>query len=332
MRFWHCDAMAIIAARRYAAGQPVEATLGLTGKPRGKLPARSFDWVGLAEPDAAEMELARAQFGLHPLAVEDALNPTQLPKVEVYGQTLFIVARTAAIEEGERIAYGQTALFLGADFLVSVRFGSTRSHTALRARLEADAERLSEGPDYVAHAILDFIVDGYQPIMETLEGAVQDMEERAIDTFPEPSTIRRIFRLRRQLRRFQRIIGPMEEMSERLATVELPVIDPSARVWFRDVQDHVRRALRRMVGLVETLASIVDTASLLEQHRQGQMTRQLAAWAAILAVPTAIAGIYGMNFDYMPELHQRWGYPAVLAVIFAVCGGLYLRFKRIDWL
>lgn len=332
MRVWHCDAMAIIAARRYAAGQPVETALPLTGQPRGKMPARAFDWIGLAEPDEAEMDLVRRQFGLHPLAVEDALNPMQMPKVEAYGQSLFIVARTAMIEEGEKIAYGQTALFLGPDFLVSVRFGSTRSHTALRARLEADAQRLAEGPDYVAHAILDYIVDGYQPILEKLESAVQDMEERAIDRFPEPSTIRRIFRLRRQLRRFQRIIGPMEEMSERLATVELPVIDPAARVWFRDVQDHVRRAMRRMVGLMETLASIVETASLLEQHRQGQMTRQLAAWAAILAVPTAIAGIYGMNFDYMPELRQAWGYPAVLTVIFAICGGLYVRFKRIGWL
>lgn len=332
MRVWHCDAMAIIAARRYTAGEPVDTALTLDGCPRTAMPARTFDWVGLAEPDAAEMELARTQFGLHPLAVEDALNPTQMPKAEAYGQHLFIVARTAALDEGEKIAYGQTALFLGTDFLVSVRFGSTRSHTSLRARLETDAERLIEGPDYVAHAILDFIVDGYQPIMEKLEGAVQDMEERAIDTFPEPSTIRRIFRLRRHLRRFQRIIGPMEEMSERLATVELAVIDPAARVWYRDVQDHVRRTMRRMLGLLETLANIVETASLLEQHRQGQMTRQLAAWAAILAVPTAIAGIYGMNFDYMPELRERWGYPAVLALIFTVCGGLYLRFKRIGWL
>ena len=296
------------------------------------MPARAFDWVGLAEPDEAEMELARRQFGLHPLAVEDALNPMQLPKVEAYGQTLFIIARTAMIEEGEKIGFGQTALFLGPDFLVTVRFGSTRSHTALRARLEADAQRLAEGPDYVAHAILDYIVDGYQPIMEQLEGAVQDMEERAIDTFPEPSTIRRIFRLRRQLRRFQRVVGPMEEMSERLATVELPVIDPAARVWFRDVQDHVRRTLRRMVGLMETLASIVETASLLEQHRQGQMTRKLAAWAAILAVPTAIAGIYGMNFDVMPELRWRYGYPAIVAMIFLICGGLFWRFRRIGWL
>lgn len=324
--------MAIIAARRYAAGEPVNATLAIDGQPRAPLPDRQFDWVGLADPSAAEMDTVRRQFDLHPLAVEDALNPMQLPKAEAYGRQLFIVARTAAIAEGERIDYGQTAIFLGADFLITVRFGSTRAHRALRARLEVDAERLAEGPDYIAHAILDFIVDGYQPILETLEEAVQAIEERAIDTFPEPSTIRRIFRLRRQLRRFQRIVGPMEEMCGRLATVELPCVDAGARVWFRDVQDHVRRTTRRVQGLLETLASVVETASLLEQHRQGEMTRQLAAWAAILAVPTAIAGIYGMNFDYMPELHQKWGYPAVLALIVAICGGLFWRFRRIGWL
>ena len=168
--------------------------------------------------------------------------------------------------------------------------------------------------------------------MEKLEEAVQTIEERAIDAFPEPSTIRRIFRLRRQLRRFVRIIGPMEEVCERLATTDLPVIDVSARIWYRDVLDHMHRTMRRIAGLNETLASVVETASLLEQHRQGTMTRQLAAWAAILAVPTAIAGIYGMNFEYMPELRQPWGYPAVMTVIALICGGLWLRFRQIDWL
>lgn len=328
--------MPIIAARRYAAGKPavdaISAEECLSGGPRQPLPEGSFDWLGLANPTADEMEAIGKRFGLHPLAVEDALNAAQMPKVESYGKHLFIVARTAAIEEGENITYGQTALFLSCDFLITVRIGSTRAHIALRERLELNDERLAEGPDFVAHAILDFIVDGYQPIMEKLEGAVQSMEERAIDTFPDTSTIRRIFRLRRQLRRFERIVGPMEEVCERLATTDLAAIDPSARIWFRDVLDHVRRTLTRGNGLKETLASIVDTASLLEQHRQGEMTRSLAAWAAILAVPTAIAGIYGMNFDYLPELHWRYGYFIVLGVIAAICAGLFWRFKRIGWL
>lgn len=324
--------MPIIAARRYSAGCTEDHALALDGAPRKSLPVECFDWIGLAEPTMAEMELARQQFGLHPLAVEDALNPMQMPKVEVYGQALFIVTRTAELGEGENIVYGQTALFLGRDYLVTVRHGSSRAHVPVRERLEANAERMAEGVDYVAHAILDFVVDGYQPIIDRFEEAVQAMEERAIDTFPKPSTIRRIFRLRRQIRRFERIAGPMEEVCERLATTDLPVIDPGARIWFRDVLDHVRRALTRMRGLKETLASIVETASLLEQHRQGEMTRQLAAWAAILAVPTAIAGIYGMNFEFMPELKWRYGYFAALALIASVCGGLWWRFRRIGWL
>lgn len=324
--------MPIIASRRYTGGKPSETTLQVDGQPRDSLAKGTFDWVGLADPTAAEMELVRAQFGLHSLAIEDALNPTQMPKLETYGPQLFIIAWTAAVQEGENIAYGQTAIFLGPDFVVTVRLGSARAHSELRTRLESDADRLVEGPDYVAHAILDFIVDGFQPILENYEDSVQAMEERAIDTFPEPSTIRRIFRLRRQFRRFIRIVGPMEEVCERLTYTDLPVIDPSARIWFRDVLDHVRRTLARINGLRDTLASIVETASLLEQHRQGHMTRQLAAWAAILAVPTAIAGVYGMNFKYMPELEQPLGYPAVLLLIFGVCGGLWLRFRRIGWL
>lgn len=324
--------MPVIAARRYSGGKPSAHNLAVDGKARLALSGRDFDWVGLADPSAEEMELVRSQFGLHVLAVEDALNPNQIPKIEVYGAQLFIVARTAAIEGGDVIGYGQTAIFLGADFVVTVRMGSTRAHSALRQRLELDAEHLSEGPDYVAHAILDFVVDGYQPILERMEEAVQAIEESAIDAFPQPSTIRRIFRLRRQFRRFVRIVGPMEEVCERLATTDLPIVDPSARIWFRDVLDHVRRTLRRIGGLTETLASVVETAGLLEQHRQGDITRQLAAWAAILAVPTAIAGIYGMNFQFMPELHLRWGYPAVVGAMAAVCGGLWVRFRRIGWL
>jgi len=324
--------MPIIAARRYTAGVASQEALTIDGCVRESPPQGSFDWIGLCEPTAEEMEQVRGQFRLHPLAVEDALNPNQLPKVQAFGQHLFIAARTAAIEEGEKIEYGQTAIFLGPDFVISVRFGSTRPHSTLRKRLEMDVDHLCEGPDFVAHAILDFVVDGYNPVMEKLETTVQNIEEHAISRFPEQSTIRRIFRLRRQLRKFDRIVGPMEEVCERLAGNDLPGIDRSAHIWFRDVLDHIRRTMARARALKETLASIVETASLLEQHRQGNTTRQLAAWAAILAVPTAIAGIYGMNFEYLPELQWRYGYFMVLGTIATVCGVLFWQFKRIGWI
>ena len=321
--------MPIIAARRYTEGKAHHGAIALTGvpEPEEAVPRGCFDWIGLADPTNEEMARVAQQFGLHPLAVEDALNPRQLPKVDVYGQQLFVVARTAMKGEVEdSITYGQTAVFLG------VRLGSARAHTDLRRALEADSEHLAEGTDYVLHAVLDFIVDGYLPISDQFEEVAHAIEEAAIDRFPDPATIRRIFRLRRELRRFERIIGPMEELTLRLAEADLPVIDPSARIWFRDVLDHVRRAMARMQGLKETLAATVETAGLLEQHRQGVITRQLAAWAAILAVPTAIAGIYGMNFDYLPELHWRWGYPMVWGLILVICGGLLWRFRRIGWL
>ena len=324
--------MTVITARRYLHGRPSDHALTIDGSPRTPLEPGSFDWIGLCEPDEEEMARLAAQFDLHPLAVEDALNPRQLPKAEAYGKQLFVVARTAELSEGEVIDYGQTAIFLGADFIVTVRFGSTRAHNALRQGLEAKPDRLAEGPDYVLHAILDFIVDGFLPIMDQLDDAAIVMEEEAIDEFPEQLTIRRIFKLRRQLRRFERVIGPMEEVCDRLAVHELPAIDPAARVFFRDVLDHVRRAMARMRGLKEALEAIVETASLLEQHRQGEMTRQLASCAAILAVPTAIAGVYGMNFQNMPELHWKYGYFVVLSVIVSLCVGLFVRFKKIGWL
>ena len=332
MRLCHTAHMSLIAARRYEGGKPLKDALLIDGAERSLPGGREFDWVGLCDPTPAELELVRRQFSLHPLAVEDAATAGQTPKLEVYGQHLFIIARSAMIEEGENIGYGQTAIFLSSDFLVTVRLGAISAHDDLRKRLEGDPERLSEGPDYIAHAILDHLVDGYQPILERLDEGVLAMEEHAIDVFPQPSTIRRIFRLRRQLRRFVRVIGPMEEVCDRLAHTELAMIDPGARIWFRDVLDHIRRTMLRIADLRETMTSIVETAALLEQHRQGDTTRQLAGWASILAVPTAIAGIYGMNFDYMPELHHKWGYPLVWAAILIICGGLYTRFKKIGWI
>lgn len=329
--------MTIIAARRYVQDPSHQSTvrqpgpLSLDGSPCN-VPKGGFDWVGLCEPTPEEIDLVTRQYGLHPLAVEDAINPQQMPKVDVYQRHLFIVARTVTLGSGEVLSYGQTAFFLGADFIISVRYGSSRAHHDVRRTLEADPERLSEGADYVLHAVLDFVVDGYMPIMDRLESVAHGMEESAIDTFPDQQTIRRIFRLRRHLRGFERIIGPMEEVCQRLAEAELAMIDPTARIWFRDVLDHVRRAMARMRAVKETLAAIVETASLLEQHRQGEMTRQLAAWAGLLAVPTAIAGVYGMNFEFMPELHWRYGYYFALGLIATVCGFLYLRFRRIGWL
>ena len=321
--------MTIIAARRYRDGKLVDGQLPPDCEP----PARSeFDWVGLHDPTDAEMHATAEKYGLHPLAVEDAMSHRQAPKAEAYGDQLFVIARTADRGEGDKIDYGQTALFLGKDFLVTVRHGSTRAHVDLRAQLEAVPEKLAEGPDFVLHAVLDFIVDGYGPMLDRLEEDVGEMEDHAVARFPDQARIRRIFRLRRELRRFQDIVGRMEEVAAKLAETEQPAIDRRARPYFRDVLDHTRRAVTRASWLNDTLGVMIEVAGLLEQSRQGAITRQLAAWAAILAVPTAIAGIYGMNFAYLPELNWRYGYFAVLGAIAVICGLLFWRFKRIGWL
>jgi magnesium transporter len=320
-------AMTIIAERRYRKGKPVGPAL------EGAMPAQGeFDWIGLHEPDADEIARVQQRYGLHPLAVEDAMGSHQVPKAESYGEQLFVVARTAAFSEGETITYGQTAVFLGKRFIITVRQGSTRAHSKLRDAVEQYPERLSEGPDFVLHAVLDFIVDGYTPLLDRLDEAAAEMEEGAVASFPDHARIRRIFRLRRAMRRFSRVAEQMEEVAAKLTKVDLACVDTSARPYFRDVYDHARRAASRAKGLNETLGSIVEMAGLLEQARQGRTTRQLAAWAAILAVPTAIAGIYGMNFDFMPELEWRYGYFVVLGVTAALCLALFVRFRRIGWL
>lgn len=322
--------MAIVAAQAYVAGKPVR-TLSLDD-PSGLNPRDGeFVWVGVVEPDEAELRVLQTAFHLHPLAVEDALNARQTPKVDVYGDQLFVVAKTAHLE-GDHIGYGETDFFVGRQHLITVRHGSARAHTELRAQLEAAPGLLAHGVDYVLHAVLDFIVDGYMPIVDQIEEDLQAFERRALDAFLTRAEIARIFNLRRTLMKFKKLLGPMAQVASALEHHDLPCIDTEVRAYFRDVRDHIQRTEILVDGLREVLTSVFEIASLLEQQRQGVITRQLAAWAAILAVPTAIAGVYGMNFEHMPELKWTYGYPAVIGGIVVICGLLYRRFKRVGWL
>ena len=321
--------MSIVAAYVYRDGQRVrEASLTEGGLVLGP---GEFVWIGLLEPQEEELRTLQKRFKLHQLAVEDALSAHQLPKVEAYGGELFIVALTAQMDNG-RINYGETHIFVGPSHIITVRHGSARAHTELRAQLEASPGLLKHGVDYVLHAILDFVVDGYRPIVDDIEEAVLEMEHRALDNFLSRQEVRRLFRLRRELLRFDRILGPMEEVAGRLERLDLPCIDAEVRPYFRDIRDHVGRVRSRVGALRETLTSVFEVANLLEQQRQGAITRRLASWAAILAVPTAIAGIYGMNFEYLPELKWRYGYFMVLGAIAVICSALYVGFKRSKWL
>jgi magnesium transporter len=322
--------MAVVAAYHYRDGTRVRS-VAIDEKCDWANKKSEFVWIGIVDPTAEEMRALQQCYDLHPLAVEDAITADQLPKIEVYGDQLFVVARTARLQ-GETIEYGETAIFVGHSHIITVRHGSERAHTALREQLEKAPTLLMHGTDYLLHAVLDYIVDGYGPLVDDIEEEVLEMEGQAAVSFLDRGQVNHIFVLRRELSRLQRILVPTEEVALKLARQHLPCIDDEARIYFRDVQDHVKRVESRVDGLRDALTSVFEFSTLLEQQRVGTITRQLAAWAAILAVPTAIAGIYGMNFQNMPELHMRYGYFLVLSTIVVVCLWLYDRFRRAGWL
>jgi magnesium transporter len=325
--------MAIIAARDYREGRPVDG--GVISPSKGdrgnETRADVFSWVGLFEPTDEEMSACAERFNLHPLAVEDALHAHQLPKLEIYGDQLFVVVRTAKIDGGH-IAYGETAFFIGRNHVVTVRHGSDQGHSELRAKLEQRPALLAHGVDYVLHALLDMIVDNYFPVIDAAREIVERLEQSALDSALTREEMRELFNLRRDLLRLQRILIPLEDVCAKLATFDLPNIDIEVRPYFRDVLDHVRRVASLAALHREMLNSVMETSALIEAQRQGDITRRLAAWAAILAVPTAIAGIYGMNFDNMPELRMEYAYFMVLGVIGLICLVLFVRFKKSGWL
>ncbi|WP_336971066.1 magnesium and cobalt transport protein CorA [Sphingobium aromaticiconvertens] len=322
--------MTVVAAYLYRNGQRVRE-VAITEKVDCAADRSEFVWIGVADPSEEELRTLQKTYDLHPLAIEDALKADQLPKVDIYGDQIFVVARTAHVEN-DQIAYGETSIFVGHSHIISVRHGSARAHSVLRHDLEAVPTQLVHGVDYILHAILDFIVDGYLPIIEGIEEEVLAMEQRTIDNFLGRDEITRIFNLRRELIRFQRILVPMREVATKFVKIELPCIDAEARPYFSDVRDHVHRVQTMVDDLREVLTSVFEFSTLLEQQRTGVITRQLASWAAILAVPTAIAGIYGMNFEHMPELKTEYGYFVILAVILCACMLLYIRFKKAKWL
>ena len=290
-----------------------------------------FIWIGLHKPTPEELSLLKDRFGLHELSIADALSSLQMPKLSAYDDQLFVVAKTAQLE-GDRITYGETAIFVGKRYIITVRHGSDRGHSELRGRLETSPQTLRHGTDYILHAILDFIIDGYLPIVRTIEDSVLDMERKMLDAFLDRNQITRIFRLRREIILFQRVLDAMLDLCGKLVHLDLPCLDKEAKPYFRDALQHMHRVETMVGSLRDVITSVFEASNLLEQQRQGTITRQLAAWAAILAVPTAIAGIYGMNFENMPELKMTYGYFVVLAIIAVLCIGLYVRFKRARWI
>ncbi len=288
-------------------------------------------WIGLYEPSLDLLERLGRQFSLHPLAIEDAAKAHQFPKLEEFPHNLFIVARTAQMVEG-RVAIGETHVFVGRGYVVTVRHGASNSYAVVRARAEARPENLAKGEDFIVYAILDYIVDNYFPVLLTINDQVEAIEDRVVATAMGRQDIEQLYTLRRDLLRLSNACQPLADVCRRLERTDLVAIDPEMRPAFRDVRDHLRRVQESIDTMRETLAFAFEASLMTAQMQQTNISRHLAAWAAILAVPTAIAGIYGMNFKHMPELEWEYGYFAVLGVTLAICAGLFIRFRRAGWL
>ncbi|WP_369196331.1 magnesium and cobalt transport protein CorA [Streptomyces djakartensis] len=298
-----------------------------------------FVWLGLHEPTDAEFAGIAELFDLHPLAVEDAVEAHQRPKVERYGETLFAVFKTVCYVEHEQLTAtsevvntGEIMVFVGHDFVVTVRHGRHGSLGPLREELESSPEQLAKGPSAVLHAIADHVVDDYLSVTDAVQ---LDIDQVETDVFAETGARAdpgRIYQLKRELLELKRAVVPLSRPLEDLATRPLRAVDPEIQAYFRDVADHLLRAKEQIAAFDELLNSILQAHLAQVTVAQNEDMRKITAWAAIIAVPTMVCGVYGMNFDHMPELHWRYGYGMVLAVISVACLALYRTFRRTGWL
>jgi len=292
-----------------------------------------FVWVGLHEPGEVLLRQVQREFHLHDLAIEDAHSAHQRPKLESYGDTLFIVLRTAQMNLKEHhIDFGETHFFLHSNFLVTVRHGSSLAYTEVRAHCESTPHLLSKGPGFALYAVMDSIVDQYFPVIEALEQELVQVEEKIFGEKPSRETTERIYELKRELLDVKRAVSPLIDICNRLMRFDITLIPDDTRPYFRDVYDHALRINEMLDNTRELVTAALEANFSLTSISQSEVSKKFAGWAAIIGVPTMVAGIYGMNFNDMPELHWAWGYPVVLTVTLGLCIGLYIFFKRSGWL
>ncbi|HLU41825.1 MAG TPA: magnesium/cobalt transporter CorA [Microthrixaceae bacterium] len=291
-----------------------------------------FVWLGLLDPSPDELAHAAAAFGLHPLAVEDALATHERPKVDVHGDTLTIVVRPARyLDEPETVEFGQITMMAAPNHVVVVRHGDAVPLTDLRTRMESDPEWLREGPGAVVHAIIDEVVEAYGPVLLGIADDIDEVEEVVFSTSRESPT-QRIYELKREVLEFSKSTTPLVEVLEDLVTLEHPVLSEELHRYFSDTDDQLARVVDQVQTDRELLTSVLEANLTQVSVRQNEDMRKISAWVAIAAVPTMVAGIYGMNFRHMPELETRYGYFVVLALITVSCLALYRSFKRSGWL
>jgi magnesium transporter len=291
----------------------------------------SFVWIGVYEPTEDEFDAVRREFDLHELAVEDAVEAHQRPKVELYGDTLLVVLKTVRyVSRREDLETGEILLFVNRDFVVSVRHGQAALHD-VRLQIEKRPDLLRFGAGAVLYAIVDRIVDDYEPVVEAVESDIQEVEHEVF-SLTRSNPAERIYTLEREVLDLHRAIAPLSHAVDRLARSHQDIIHPELRTYFRDVHDHLLRLHGRIDGFRDLLSSALQANLTQAAVRQNEDMRKISAWVAILAVPTGVAAIYGMNFNFMPELEWRYGYPVVLLSIVLLCAVLYWRFRRSGWL
>ena len=291
-----------------------------------------FIWIGLKDPTASEFAQVQRELGLHPLAVEDAVKGHQRPKIEQYKHSLFVVLKTLRyIEATSDVETGEIMLFVGDRFVVTVRRGELSPLADVRHRLEEKPQMLAHGPAVVLHAVMDAVVDTYTAIDLELEKDLDDIE---IDVFAgdRHTDAARIYALKREVLEFRRAAWPLVEPARRLYEEEVHFVPAETRPFFRDVHDHVVRVEEHVETYDRLLTDVLSAHLAQVSVQQNNDMRRISAWVAIAAVPTMVAGIYGMNFDHMPELAWRYGYLAVMALLVVACGSLYRAFKRSGWL
>jgi magnesium transporter len=322
----------IIDCAVYEAGLRRPGELALQQAYEASCKPDAFVWIGLYEPSAEEFESVRREFNLHELAVEDAITAHQRPKLEIYGDSLFVVLKTARyLQDEERVEFGEINLFIGDSFVVTVRHTPASELRGVRREMEGRADLLQLGPGAVLHAIVDRVVDDYVPVMAGLDDDIKEIETQVFSPGAANPT-ERIYFLKREVVEFHQTAWPLVEPLDQLARREVPLIHHDLREYFRDVEDHLVRIVESVESFRDLLTSVLDANLTQVGVRQNEDMRKISAWVAIAAVPTMVAGIYGMNFEHMPELHWRFGYPMVVAVMVAFCAYLYMRFRRSGWL
>jgi magnesium transporter len=292
-----------------------------------------FVWVGLHEPGEATLEVFQKQFHLHDLAIEDAHNAHQRPKIERYGDTLFIVLRTAQMnQEHRRIDFGETHFFIGTHFLITVRHGSSISYSDVRVRCESTPKQLRIGQGFALYAVMDSIADQYFPVVEALEEELLSIEDNVFNDKPSRETTKNIYQLKRQLLEVKRAVSPLIDISNRLMKYDTTLISEETQPYFRDIYDHALRINEMVDHARELLNTALEANFSLISISQSDVSKKFAGWAAIIAVPTMVAGFYGMNFKFMPELSWHYGYPVVVAATILSCVIIYFLFRRSGWL